>query len=101
MTMGAAGVACYAVSVEVSGADPSSLMRLVAVMHGRHVEVLELELTRPVGGSRSFVAVFRATPSKGATVAASLRNVIEVTAVELREVADVELASLTAHAVSQ
>ena len=81
--MGSGETTAYAVTVEVVGGDQSTLLSLASVLHRRGVDVLAAELSRPVGGRRTFTATLAATTRQVDTVAATLRNLVPVMAVEV------------------
>lgn len=75
----------YSVAVTVAGGDGSALLRLVATLHRRGVELLRAELDRPGADRQHFAATFTASPQKARLVAVSLRNLVDVVGVQLSE----------------
>lgn len=58
--------------------DRATFLAMVSTLHRRGVEVLSAELRPTNGGSPAFTATFVATSTHAATVAASLRNRVDV-----------------------
>lgn len=78
----------YSVAVTLAGSDGSALLSVVSTLHRRGVDVLNVELTRPTAGRRAFTATFHATWRQAGTTEASLRNLVDVVGVEMREAAN-------------
>jgi hypothetical protein len=83
----------HRVDVRLAQHDRSTFLAMVSSLHRRGVEVVAAELLPMHGASPTFSATFLATSTHASTVAATLRNRVEVFDAELSTVH--ELATAT------
>jgi hypothetical protein len=90
MVMGARFIAeltepgVFAINVELAADRSADLLAMASVLHRRGVDVLEAQLSRPVGGRRVFTASFVAPSARQAnTVARTFEGRVDVLEVHL------------------